>query len=97
MLSFQFKRSTIFVDVAQSKNTIPVMSESATRPNLVSDQLGRHFGRSLTGCSGLVFFEKVARFLFFKQSCQKPTKVLTMLKVVEVVKVVAGEGRGVRG
>ena len=40
LLSFQFKRSTIFVDVAQSKNTIPIMSESATRPNPVSDQLG---------------------------------------------------------
>ena len=37
-----------------------------------------------TGCSGLGFFEKVARFLVFKRSCQKPKK---LLKVVEVVKI----------
>ena len=48
-----------------------------------------------------VFFEKVTRFFFCKQSCQKPKKLLTMLKVLEVVKscraTVAHPWRGRRG
>ena len=64
---------------------IPIMSElcyatiSRKRPTGL-DILG---GR-LRNVPDWVFFEKVARFLFFKQSCQKPKK---LLEVVEVVKI----------
>jgi len=44
------------------------------------------FGGRLRDVPDWVFWKQLPDFCFFKQSCQKPKKLLTMLKVVEVVK-----------
>ena len=67
LLSFQFKRSTIFVDVAQSKNMIPIMSElcyatiSRKRPTGLDILDGR-----LRDVPDWVFLWKLPDFCFCK-------------------------------
>ena len=70
------------------KTRYPSCLNSATQPNPVSDQLGLTFWAVAYGMFQTRFFWKSRPIfvLIFKQSCQKPKKVLTMLKVVEIVK-----------